>query len=78
MNEIMEVTLWLASDIEEEIRPVARVSAVVVSQSFVAGHFFGLSEGAAVEVQIAAGRCFEQTESVLAVRRAVTTRFRFH
>jgi len=66
----------IAAVFEEEIGPVARMGALVVSQSFLASDFFGFAESAADEVQIAAGRSSEQTERVLAVRRAITTRFR--
>jgi hypothetical protein len=62
-----ERTFRIATDVEEEIGPVARMRAVIISQTLLAGDFFGLAVGASVVENIAFGcRWLEETERVFA------------
>lgn len=57
----------IATDVEEEIGPVARMRTVIISQTLLAGDFFGLAVGASVVENIAFGcRWLEETERVFA------------
>ena len=62
----MPLTFRFAVDVEEQIGPIARMAAVVVSQSLFAGYFFGLAVGASMVIDFATRRCRVQTESKFA------------
>ena len=74
-----ERTFRIASNVEEEIGPVARMRAIVVSQTLLAGYFFGLAVGASVVENIAVGgRWLEETERVFADGLWISGRIRSH
>ena len=53
--DVIGLTFGFTAVIEEEIGPVARMSAVIVGQSFFASNFFGFTESTTVEEQFAGG-----------------------
>jgi hypothetical protein len=74
-----ERTFRIATNVEEEIGPVAGMRAVVVSQALVAGDFFGLAVGASVVENVAiGGRRLEETERVFADGLWISGRIRSH
>jgi hypothetical protein len=76
---IPERTFRIATNVEEEIGPVAGMRAVVVSQALVAGDFFGLAVGASVVENVAiGGRRLEETERVFADGLWISGRIRSH
>ena len=74
----MNHTLWVASNVQKEIGPVAGVGLVVVGQAFVAGHFLGLAVSASVVINFAFIRGLEETKGVLANVIGIATGSRRH
>jgi len=69
--EIRAHTFGIAANVEKEIRPIAGVSAVIISQSLIASHFLGLAVSATIIVNFASSRGRVETERMFANGRLV-------
>ena len=67
----MQITLWVAADIEEEIGPVADVVFGIISLTLFARNLFRFAVCATVEVDVTTGRNGELSKRKFAVRRQV-------
>lgn len=61
----------IAANVEKEIRPIAGMSAVIISQSLIASHFLGLAVSATIIVNFASSRGWVETERMFANGRLV-------